>query len=68
MSPPASKQASASKKSVARRADSALSMSWRAVLGAGKAIYLEKPVATTPEDASAVCRLAACHSNVFRVG
>ncbi|MCB1686382.1 MAG: Gfo/Idh/MocA family oxidoreductase, partial [Pseudomonadales bacterium] len=49
-------------------ADSALSMSWRAVLGAGKAIYLEKPVATTPEDASAVCRLAACHSNVFRVG
>ena len=33
-----------------------------------KAIFLEKPIATTVADAYEVCRLAASHSNIVRVG
>ena len=38
------------------------------VVGAGKAIFLEKPIATTVEDAYAVCRLAAAHPSIVRFG
>ena len=38
------------------------------VAACNKAILLEKPIATTVADAYEVCRLAAAHSNIVRIG
>ncbi len=40
----------------------------REVVGSGKAIFLEKPIATTVADAYEVCRLANAHEHVVRFG
>lgn len=40
----------------------------RDVVGSGKAIFLEKPIATTVADAYEVCRLANAHDAVVRFG
>ncbi len=40
----------------------------RAVSQCGKAIFLEKPIATTIDDAAEICRLAGDHPNVVRIG
>ena len=40
----------------------------RTVIDAGKAVFLEKPIATSVEDAWQVCKLAAAHPHLVRFG
>lgn len=40
----------------------------RSIVAAGKAIFLEKPIATTVADAWSVCQLATAHSQLVRFG